>query len=104
MKIRISKQSLRLRLGPKDLETLTAKRELQEVLHTGPDSQLAFRLQVVEHAPKNPLKQSGPHLDVTVSRSAWTQWAEGPDIEWTWQLQNPELFLMIEKDLKPSRS
>lgn len=104
MKIRISKQSLRLRLGPKDLVTLTTKSELQEVLHTGPDLHLAFCLQVVEDAPSNPLTQSGPRLDVTVSRSAWTRWAEGPDIEWTWQLQNPELLLMIEKDLKPSRS
>ena len=104
MKIRIAKQSLRFRLSHRDFATLTEANELQEVLQTGPQTQIVFRLQIAEQAPSRPLQQDGPHVNLTVARSAWTLWAEGADIEWTWQLQNPDLLLMIEKDLKPSRS
>ena len=104
MKIRISHQSLRLRLSPKDLDLIASANLLRETLQTGPESFLDFQLLLQDQAPLHPLEQVEQTVYVRLSKAKWKIWATGPNIEWNWDLQNPTLHLSIEKDLKPARN
>lgn len=102
MKLRISKQSLRFRLNPQDIEALQVQKSLGERLMITPQTEWSYALTLNSvHSPQVLSKNS--HIEIQVPENDFIPWLQGKEIEWSFEQQNPELSISIEKDLKPNR-
>jgi|GEM_PF-5639572 len=104
MKIRLEEKSLRLRLSPSEVDSLLTKDNLGQDLQLGFEQSLRFELRLVDQVEPWPLKQTHQVIGISVPKKDVREWALSVAIEWEQRLQNPELLLLIEKDLKPKRS
>ena len=100
MKLRIQGNSLRLRVGPSEVQRLIASGRVVETIHFAPGVHLTFALEHSESAPCLSASRTPDGVAVTVPTSIAQAWAIGDDVGIYASVPNGSgaLSLAIEKD------
>jgi len=103
MKVRLSDQFLRFRLGPRDLGDLELfKKKVQSLVLT-PEITWSFCLEIDSLGPSETIEVTSALVKVCLPAQKWNEWAESPNLSWEIEQVHPPLTILIEKDLKPHR-
>ena len=102
MKLRIHHQELRFRLSAKDLDLLSSQKEIKEELQFSPTTKWTYSLKLSQSADQTgpELKATLPRIEMLLPEVQFQNWLQGPEIEWSYSQPEPELNILIEKDLK----
>jgi hypothetical protein len=100
MKIRIQGDSLRLRVGPAEVEQLISSGRIEETIHIAPGAQLTYALQHSAAAGSIAVTHALHEVAVIVPTSVAQAWANGDDVGIYGAVPNGSgsLSLAIEKD------
>jgi hypothetical protein len=100
MKLRIKGDSLRLRVGPSEVERLIASGRVEETIHFAPGVHLAYALLHSETAACLAASRTRDEVTVIVPTSVAQAWAIGNDVGIYGTVPNGSgsLSLAIEKD------
>lgn len=100
MKLRFRKNSLRLRVNQREVETLAAGSMLEERVHFPGGASLAYSLERVSGFEPNARFEAGT-IRVSVPSGEVARWADGDEIGLYFELEatNGKLKIAIEKDL-----
>ena len=100
MKLRIKGDSLRLRVGPSEVERLIGSGRIEESIHLAPGVQLTYALELSDSAASVSLVGSPGEVVVVVPSVVAQAWADGNDVGIYAALPNGvgSLELAIEKD------
>ena len=104
MKLRIHQQTLRFRLGPKDIESLESNHVLSEALALSPDVTWRYGMRMVSELKRAETFCRHGEFEIRIPMLELRDWLESHEIEWTFEQSAPPLTVMIEKDLKPDRN
>jgi len=100
MKLRIKGDSLRLRVGPSEVEKLIATGRIDETIHFAPGVHLGYALEHSETAACIAVVRRPDEVVVTVPTGIAKQWAHGDDVGIYGSVPNGSgsLDFAIEKD------
>jgi hypothetical protein len=100
MKLRIKGDSLRLRVGPSEVQRLIASGRVEETIHFAPGAHLIFALEHSESAACLSAYRTPDGVAVTVPTSIAQAWANGDDVGIYSAVPNGSgsLDVAIEKD------
>jgi hypothetical protein len=100
MKIRIQGDSLRLRVGPAEVEQLISSGRIEETIHIAPGAHLTYALQHSAAAESLAVTHALQEVTVIVPTSVAQAWANGDDVGIYGTVPNGSgsLSLAIEKD------
>jgi len=100
MKLRIKGDSLRLRVGPEEVQRLIASGRVVETIHFAPGVQLSYALQHSAAAGSIAVTHALHEVTVIVPTSVAQAWANGDDVGLYGAVPNGSgsLSLAIEKD------
>jgi hypothetical protein len=100
MKIRIKGDSLRLRVGPSEVQRLIATGRVEETTHFAPHARLTYALEHSEAASCLSVSERPDEVVVTVPTSVAQAWANGDDVGIYGAVPNGSgsLELAVEKD------
>jgi hypothetical protein len=103
MKLRIHKNSLRLRLGPSEIARLLASGRIEETIRFAPgeDTQLTYALEIAPVANHElSVRCRPPEIAVLVPRAQAQQWADGDAVGVGSRIGvgDTTLELLVEKD------
>jgi len=102
MKLRIQGNSLRLRLGPSEVERLLAVGRVEETIHFAPGEKAAttYALELAQSTPDLSLRYLPQEITVLLSRERARTWAESGQVSIAGQiaLEQGALELLVEKD------
>lgn len=100
MKLRIKGDSLRLRVGPGEVQRFIDSGRIEETIHFAPSVQLTYALEHSETAGCISVLHRPNELAVTVPSSIARAWAGGDDVGMYGSMPNGSGFLelAVEKD------
>jgi hypothetical protein len=102
MKLRIKGNSLRLRLGPSEIERLLDSGRIEETIRFAPGdaAQLTYALELADSADDVSLRYHPREITVVLSRSRARSWAQGDGIGVAGAIEvgDGSLELLVEKD------
>lgn len=103
MKLRIHKNSLRLRLGPSEIARLLASGRIEETIRFAPgeNGQLTYALELAPDDGQHlSIRSVGREIAVLVPRAPAQQWAEGDAVGIGGKIMAGDnaLELLVEKD------
>jgi len=102
MKLRIKGDSLRLRLGPSEIDRLLEDGRIAETVHFGPqpEAALTYAIELSHSADGLSLLYERQQVTVLVSRERARAWADGDEvgIDGGVSVGNGRLTLLVEKD------
>lgn len=100
MKLRINGDSLRLRVGPSEVQQLIATGRIQETIHFSPGVHLTYALEQSETAACVSVSHAPDELIVIVPTGVAQAWANGGDVGVYGAIPNSSgsLKVAIEKD------
>jgi hypothetical protein len=101
MKLRFRKNSLRLRVNQREVETLAAGRSVEEEVHFPGSTSISYVLETVPAGPPNASFQHGV-IRVSAPREQVQNWARGESIGLYFDLaaNGAGLKVAVEKDLE----
>ena len=100
MKLRIHRNSLRLRLNRSDVEQLRKAGTCAEVLKFGPDSQLMYTLEASAHVKTLDAQYRQNRIRVLIPLEMVQQWADSDQISLSQSASDSGPSLLIEKDFQ----
>ena len=100
MKLRIQGDSLRLRVGPSEVQQLIATGRVVETIHFAPGAELSYALELSSSSVAIAVSHALHEMTVIVPASLAQAWAHGDDVGIYGDVPNGSgsLSLAIEKD------
>jgi hypothetical protein len=102
MKLRIKGNSLRLRLGPSEIEQLLEAGRVEDTIHFAPepDAALTYALEIADAQGNATLRYRPREVTVLLSREAAWRWAKSDEVTISGESETSEgpLALLVEKD------
>lgn len=102
MKLRIKGNSLRLRLGPSEVERLLDSGRVEETIRFAPDesARLTYALELTQSGKDLSLRYRPNEVTVLLSRVRASEWAEGEPVTISGEIEvgQGSLELLVEKD------
>jgi len=80
MKLRIKGDSLRLRVGPSEVERLIGSGRIEETIHFAPDAQMTYAIELSESAESVSVVGSPGEVVVIVPARVAQAWAHGDEV------------------------
>lgn len=98
MKLRISGNSVRLRLKPSEVAQLETTGVVEDRVEFAPDSTLVYNLQASSQSRVPTASYTNGKLEVRIPQALAQRWAAGSDV--SIQAQQDVLSILIEKDFR----
>lgn len=102
MKLRLNGNSIRLRLGRSEVETLVRDGRVSERVEFGPENSPALIYELIAaDIPRFSAELDDGIISISVPRKTAAEWASGDDLSMrgSQKIEGGELSILIEKDL-----
>jgi HSP20 family molecular chaperone IbpA len=98
MKLRISGNSVRLRLKPSEVEQLAGTGLVEDRVEFAPDSELVYSLHASPKSAVPTASYTDGKLEIRIPQTTARQWAAGSDV--SIEARQDVLAILIEKDFR----
>jgi hypothetical protein len=107
MKLRLDKDTVRLRLSSDEKKVLKANKSITEQFHISAESRFSYSIQVVDHPDACAVNFKSNSLEINIPKAMADKWIDSNQVGIKEKIVTDEggkIVLFVEEDLPPRKS